>query len=48
MQMDHLPHSPLPRAQPVDSKNGNAQWEGKKELLTVTLRVTRKYDFLTD
>ncbi|XP_072039726.1 dynein axonemal assembly factor 6-like [Amphiura filiformis] len=37
----HLPH-------PVDSKNGKAQWDGTKELLTVTLRMTREYDFLTN
>lgn len=35
----HLPH-------PVDSKNGKAQWDGTKELLTVTLRIVREYDFL--
>ena len=35
----HLPH-------PVDSKNGKAQWDKSKNLLTVTLRMLREYDFL--
>ncbi|KAJ8028663.1 Protein PIH1D3 [Holothuria leucospilota] len=35
----HLPH-------PVDSKNGKAEWDGDKELLTVVLRMNREYDFL--
>lgn len=35
----HLPH-------PVDSKNGRAQWDADKETLTVTLRMTREYDFV--
>lgn len=35
-----LPH-------PVDSKNGKAQWDKTKGLLTVTVRLTREYDFLT-
>ncbi|XP_063970271.1 dynein axonemal assembly factor 6-like [Lytechinus pictus] len=35
----HLPH-------PVDSKNGKAKWDGDKEMLTVTLRMTREYDFV--
>jgi hypothetical protein len=34
-----LPH-------PVDSKNGKAEWNDAKMLLTVTLRMTREYDFL--
>lgn len=36
----HLPH-------PVDSKNGKAQWDKDRELLTVTVRLVREYDFLT-
>lgn len=36
----HLPH-------PVDSKNGKAQWDKSKNLLTVTVRLVREYDFLT-
>lgn len=36
----HLPH-------PVDSKNGKAQWDKSRELLTVTVRMVREYDFLT-
>ncbi|KAL9971818.1 hypothetical protein ACROYT_G018027 [Oculina patagonica] len=36
----HLPY-------PVDSKNGKAQWDKSKELLTVTVRLVREYDFLT-
>jgi len=35
-----LPH-------PVDSKNGKAQWDKSKGLLTVTVRLVREYDFLT-
>ncbi|ELU12164.1 hypothetical protein CAPTEDRAFT_158550 [Capitella teleta] len=35
----HLPH-------PVDSKNGRAQWDGDKCLLTVTLQMNRAYDFV--
>ena len=35
----HLPH-------PVDSKNGKAQCDKSKNLLTVTLRMLREYDFL--
>ncbi|XP_072170974.1 dynein axonemal assembly factor 6-like [Diadema setosum] len=35
----HLPH-------PVDSKNGQAKWDGNKETLMVTLRMTREYDFV--
>ncbi|XP_013386250.1 protein PIH1D3 [Lingula anatina] len=33
----HLPH-------PVDAKNGKAQWDGDKGVLTITLRMTRDYD----
>ncbi|XP_068718185.1 dynein axonemal assembly factor 6-like [Montipora capricornis] len=36
----HLPHR-------VDSKNGKAQWDKSKQLLTVTLRSVREYDFLS-
>ena len=36
----HLPH-------PVDSKNGKAQWDKDRELLTVTVQLVREYDFLT-
>ncbi|XP_070554140.1 dynein axonemal assembly factor 6-like [Ptychodera flava] len=35
----HLPH-------PVDSKNGSAKWDSDKEMLIVTLRMKREYDFL--
>ena len=35
----HLPH-------PVDHKNGKAQWDGKTETLSVTLRLKREYDFM--
>ncbi|WAQ98438.1 DAAF6-like protein [Mya arenaria] len=35
----HLPH-------PVDSKSGKAQWDGKTETLSVTLRLKRDYDFM--
>lgn len=35
----HLPH-------PVDHKSGKAQWDGNKEVLSVTLRMTREYDFM--
>ncbi|EDO44478.1 predicted protein [Nematostella vectensis] len=35
----HLPN-------PVDSKNGKAKWDKRTELLTVTLRLVREYDFL--
>jgi len=35
----HLPH-------PCDHENGKAQWDGTKSLLTVTLRMTRDYDFM--
>ena len=35
----HLPH-------PVDSKNGKAQWNGDKFLLTVNLTMKREYDFM--
>ena len=35
----HLPH-------PVDSKNGKAQWDGGRFLLTVSLSMTREYDFM--
>jgi len=34
-----LPHK-------VDSKNGAARWDGDKGRLSVTLRMTREYDFL--
>lgn len=33
----HLPH-------PVDHKSGKAQWDGKTETLSVTLRMKRDYD----
>ncbi|KAK3099778.1 hypothetical protein FSP39_009503 [Pinctada imbricata] len=33
----HLPH-------PVDDKSGKAQWDNKKETLSVTLRMMREYD----
>ncbi|XP_061182557.1 dynein axonemal assembly factor 6-like [Saccostrea echinata] len=35
----HLPH-------PVDHKSGKAQWDGDKEILNVTLRMQREYDFM--
>ena len=35
----HLPN-------PVDSKNGRAQWDKSKQLLTVTVRLVREYDFV--
>ena len=35
----HLPH-------PVDHKSGKAQWDGKIETLSVTLRMKRDYDFM--
>ncbi|XP_067039986.1 dynein axonemal assembly factor 6-like [Acropora muricata] len=35
----HLPH-------PVDSKNGKAQWDKSKQLLTVTVQLVREYDFV--
>lgn len=35
----HLPN-------PVDSKNGKAQWDKSKQLLTVTVRLVREYDFV--
>ena len=35
----HLPH-------PVDHKSGKAQWDGKTETLSVTLRMKRDYDFM--
>ena len=35
----HLPH-------PVDHKTGKAQWDGDKEILNVTLRMQREYDFM--
>lgn len=34
-----LPH-------PVDGKNAKAQWDGKQEKLTVTMRMNRPYDFV--
>ncbi|XP_076811174.1 dynein axonemal assembly factor 6-like [Clavelina lepadiformis] len=34
-----LPH-------PVDPKKGNAQWDGNKEVLNVTLTMSREYDFI--
>ena len=37
-------HLALPH--PCDSKNGTAKWDSSKELLTVTLRMVREYDFL--
>jgi hypothetical protein len=37
-------HLPLPH--PCDSKNGSAKWDSAKEILMVTLRMTREYDFL--
>lgn len=36
----HLPN-------PVDSKNGKAQWDKSKQLLTVTVRLVREYDFVS-
>jgi len=33
----HLPH-------PVDSKSGNAKWDGKNDTLIVTLKMSREYD----
>lgn len=35
----HLPHL-------VDSKNGKAQWDKSKQLLTVTVGLVREYDFV--
>ena len=35
----HLPH-------PVDHKNGKAQWDGNKSQLTISLKMTRDYDFM--
>lgn len=35
----HLPH-------PVDSKSGKAEWDGKTETLSVTLKMKREYDFM--
>ena len=35
----HLPH-------PVDHKSGKAQWDGKTDTLSVTLRMKREYDFM--
>ncbi|XP_033631939.1 protein PIH1D3-like [Asterias rubens] len=35
----HLPH-------PVDGKNGKAQWISDKEMLVVTCKMVREYDFL--
>ena len=35
----HLPH-------PVDSKNGRAQWDASKCLLSVNLQMVREYDFM--
>ncbi|XP_041358428.1 dynein assembly factor 6, axonemal-like [Gigantopelta aegis] len=35
----HLPH-------PVDDKKGKAQWDGRTEILSVTLRIVREFDFL--
>ncbi len=37
----YLPHK-------VDSKNGTAKWDGSKARLSITLRMTRDYDFLRD
>lgn len=37
-------HLPLPH--PCDSKNGSAKWDGARETLVITLRMTREYDFL--
>ncbi|XP_062514857.1 dynein axonemal assembly factor 6-like, partial [Corticium candelabrum] len=36
----------LPLPHQVDSKNGKAQWDESKNVLTVTLRMIREYDFL--
>lgn len=35
----HLPH-------PCDSKNGKAQWISDKDLLKITVRMKREYDFM--
>ncbi|XP_002731743.1 dynein axonemal assembly factor 6-like [Saccoglossus kowalevskii] len=35
----HLPH-------PVDSKTGSAKWDADKELLIITLRMKREFDFI--
>ncbi|XP_052689406.1 dynein axonemal assembly factor 6-like [Crassostrea angulata] len=35
----HLPH-------PVNHKTGKAQWDGDKNILNVTLRMQREYDFI--
>ena len=35
----HLPH-------PCDSKNGKAQWISDKEVLKITVKMKREYDFM--
>ena len=37
-------HLPFPHK--VDGANGKAQWDGKTNKLTVTVKVIRDYDFL--